>query len=104
LSLAPEAKSDALREREQDAEAPVWGSRRLNERVWIGVAMVEEGADWKVRKLVIWKVLDVLWWADWQGEEEVEMGEVSVLVGKERRRMMGRKEVRRLDMVWNYKR
>lgn len=66
--------------------------------------MVEEGADWKVRKLVIRKVLDVLSWANWQVEEGVEMGEVSVLVGKERRRMMGKKEVRRLDMVWNYKR
>lgn len=46
----------------------------------------------------------MLSWANWQGEEGVEMGEVSMLVGKERRRMMGRKEVRRLDMVWNYKR
>jgi len=36
------------------------GLRRLNERVWIGVGMMEEGLGMKVRKLVIWKVLEVL--------------------------------------------
>lgn len=103
MSIAPAAKSTTLIEREHDAEAPVWGSRRLNERVWIGVAMVEEAADWKVRKLVIWKVLDVLSWADWQGEEGVEMGLLSAWVGNEERRSRGRRELRRLCIVWIYR-
>ena len=56
--------------------------------------MMVEGLDSKVMKLVIWKVLDMLSWRDWQGAEGVEMGEVSVLVGKEERRGRGRREVR----------
>lgn len=63
--------------------------------------MVEEGADSKVRKFVIWKVLEVLSWADWQG---AEVGDVSVLVGKEERSSRSTMEVgeerRRLYMVW----
>jgi hypothetical protein len=94
--------SAALREREQDAEAPVWGSRRLNERVWIGVVMVEEGADWKVKNSRTWKVLDVLSWTDWQGVDGVEMGELRVLVGREERRIRVRKVVRWLCMVVFY--
>jgi hypothetical protein len=56
--------------------------------------MVEDEADSKVRKLVIWKVLDGLSWADWQGEEGVDMGEVSVWIGKEERRSRGSKGTR----------
>ncbi len=93
--------SATLREREQDADAPVWGSRRLKERVWVWVEVVveEEGLDWKVRKLVIWKVLDDLSWADWQGDERVATGEPIAFVGKDERRRRGKKEIGTLCMV-----